>query len=257
MIPQLKPRLTALLSLALLSLLTWSSTYAAVDETSAESILLREVRMFELEDTVSPYGYVLIKNVHLASDDSSERVPLIISLHGSGGGKKGLEGLKIGDEKYFADAGHSYLYIKPATIERWEPDALNALIDTVLVENEALIDPKRIYLYGYSMGGYGSWRYCIDYGYRIAAMMAIAGGFREISDVATYDFKYFKDLPVWAFHNRDDQVVPLIVGQTPIDAAKAVGGNPKFTINESGKHKIQLSKNFTEEVLDWLFAQSR
>jgi predicted peptidase len=72
-----------------------------------------------------------------------------------------------------------------------------------------------------------------------------------------YDFSKFKDLPVWAFHNRDDPVVPLAAGREPVDAAKAADGSPKFTIHESGEHKMQLEKNLTPEVLDWLFSQSR
>ncbi len=37
----------------------------------------------------------------------------------------------------------------------------------------------------------------------------------------------------------------------------SAGGAPQFTIHETGEHKIQLKKNLTTEVLDWLFLQSR
>ena len=80
---------------------------------------------------------------------------------------------------------------------------------------------------------------------------------RSGSPLDGYDFKYFKDLAVWIFHNRDDPVVPRAGGQAPVDAAKAAGGSPKFTVHETGVHKMQLQKNLTGEVMEWLFSQSR
>jgi predicted peptidase len=89
-------------------------------------------------------------------------------------------------------------------------------------------------------------------------MIAIEWGFiRNSGPISKFDFKHFKDLPVWVFHNRDDDVVPFDKGKEPVDAAKAVGGSPRFTVHESGKHKMQLHKNLNPEVIDWMFSHSR
>ncbi len=209
----------------------------------------------QADETKAPYAYYLRKRL---KEGDTAKVPLIISLHGSGGGNKGVDGLAINDESFFANTDHSYVFVKPVTRKGWDPDDLDTFLDTMLTDYADLIDPKRVHLYRYSMGGHGSWRYGIEHGERIAAMMAIEGGFiRGSGPASQFDFSKFKDLPVWAFHNQDDPIVPLAAGQEPVDAVTAVGGSAKFTVHETGEHKIQLQKNLTPEVLEWLFSHSR
>jgi hypothetical protein len=154
----------------------------------------RTSRRVQPDQTKAEYGYFQQKNIAV---NSTEKVPLVISLHGAGGGKKGVDGVPLRGEKFFAASKHSYLFVKPVSKKGWDPDKLDQFIDTMLEENKDIVDPKRIYLYGYSMGGHGSWRYCIDHGDRIAAMIAIEGGFRRSEDLhSEYDFKHFVDLPV-------------------------------------------------------------
>lgn len=99
-------------------------------------------------ETGAPYGYFVRKK--LQPPDGS-KVPLIISLHGAGGGKNGVDGLLVNDETFFASSDYSYLFVRPATSNGWEPDELDAFIDVVLEYYKAIVDPKRIYLFGYSM----------------------------------------------------------------------------------------------------------
>eukprot|EP01047_Picozoa_sp_COSAG01_P107224 COSAG01_NODE_36257_length_520_cov_0.807601_2_plen_88_part_01 len=56
----------------------------------------------------------------------------------------------------------------------WEPISLSALIDAI--EEKYNVDPKRIYLTGLSMGGFGTWDLASYSPERFAAIAPICGG---------------------------------------------------------------------------------
>ena len=100
--------------------------------------------------------------------------------------------------------------------------------------------PRQVYLFCYRMGGYGSWRYGISHGDRVAAMIAIEDDFiRNSRLVSEFYFKHFKDPPVWSFHNCDADVMPFdkekcrsIPPGPPVDLR-----NPPFTNPDSTRYR--------------------
>ena len=200
----------------------------------------------------NPYGYTLKTNITVEG-----KVPLVIQLHGASGGDKLATEMNPGENVGLAQSGYSYVFVKPVCPDRWTADKLDLTIESIITDYAAIIDRNRVYIFGHSMGGYGSWLYCLKYGTKIAAMMSSEGGFiGNTGPISNYDFKHFKTLPIWAFHNKDDGTVPIKKAQELIDAVWTVGGIPKFTFYETGKHSDHYNDMMTGEPLDWLFSQS-
>lgn len=92
------------------------------------------------------------------------------------------------------------------------------------------IDPARVYLIGLSMGGYGVWDLLSRLPERFAAAVPICGGADEKVVAAA------RPVPIWAFHGRRDDVVPVDRSQRAIEALRAAGGTPLYTEYPEAKH---------------------
>ena len=53
-------------------------------------------------------------------------------------------------------------------------EMINALIDAI--ETQYAIDPQRVYLTGFSLGGFGTWALGLNSSDRFAALVPVAGG---------------------------------------------------------------------------------
>ena len=89
------------------------------------------------------------------------------------------------------------------------------LIETLLKDQP--IDPKRIYITGLSMGGYGTWDLMARGPELFAAAAPVCGG----ADEATAE--KIKHIPVWAFHGAKDTAVKPQRSRNMIEALKKAG----------------------------------
>jgi poly(3-hydroxybutyrate) depolymerase len=88
---------------------------------------------------------------------------------------------------------------------------LNALIDSVLLENE--INEKNLFMIGISMGGYMTYQYTLLYGERLAGMVSIVGTMgTKIKGLDSSSVR----IPVCDFHSLTDEVVPYTGSGTSI-----------------------------------------
>lgn len=119
-----------------------------------------------------------------------------------------------------------------------------------LVKSEN-VDPKRIYITGLSMGGYGTFDALARRPDFFAAAVPICGG----GDVKTAE--KFKHVPLWIFHGDADNVVPVTMSQVMVKALKEAGGEPKYTEYPGVKHNSWTQTYRNPEVWLWLFAQQK
>jgi predicted peptidase len=115
--------------------------------------------------------------------------------------------------------------------------------------NNFSIDPTRVYLAGYSMGGYGAWSLAAAAPDRFAAIAPVSGG-GDPNDAAK-----LSKLPIWAFHGAKDKVVPIDEDQKMVEAVRAAGGKPRLTIYSNRGHdacNITFARN---DLYDWLLRQ--
>lgn len=179
--------------------------------------------------------------------------PLLLFLHGAGERGADLELVKIHGPPKLAEAGKKFPFvvISPQCPQgkRWMPAALEAFIDAI--EQRYRIDATRIYVTGLSMGGHATWELAVQHPGRYAAIIPVCGA--GVPSRA----RRLRDLPVWAFHGALDDVVPLSASQDMIEAIKAAGGHPRFTVYPQAGHDSWTETYANDEIYSWLMQQRR
>ena len=187
--------------------------------------------------------------------DPEEKWPLILFLHGVGERGNDLKLVKKHGIPKTVEQQPDFPFV---VVSPQCPDetmwldhhlTLKALLDEVAADYA--VDVGRIYLTGFSMGGYGTWTLATRYPELFAAIAPICGG--GFPDFASE----LKDVPVWAFHGAEDDVVKLEVGQRMVDALRACGGNVRFTVYPGVGHDSWTQTYDNPELYEWFLQHTR
>ncbi|MCH2161134.1 MAG: dienelactone hydrolase family protein [Phycisphaerales bacterium] len=224
----------------------------------------------EVDGETHRYPYRLHRPQGLSEGDLA---PLVVFLHGSG--ERGTDNqaqLRHFPERFVREphlTKHDAFLLAVqcpqddawVTIEdRWkgQPDfsrptaaikGVEAAIRKLLEEEP--IHSDRVYLTGLSMGGFGAWDLAARHPDWFAAVVPICGG------AVTDNADRFVDLPVWAFHGDADAVVPERQSRAMIDAIRAAGGRPAYTVLPGIGHDSWRVAYGPEGAMNWMFAQVR
>jgi len=235
-----------------------------------------------LNRTLSLHGATYKYQVFVPDNWSpKQKWPVILFLHGSG--ERGDDGLLQTDVglphaiRQNRSRFPAIVVIPQCLTGRWwtEPEmeevALGALAAT---SKEFKGDPKRTYLTGLSMGGYGSWSLAWEYPGKFAAIVPICGGIvptpsqlKEHPALAKIslpdDPKSYREVaqkigktPVWIFHGADDTSVPVEGSRKIYAASKAAGANVRYTEYPGVGHNSWDKAYAEPELMTWLLAQS-
>lgn len=207
---------------------------------------------------------------------TTKKYPLLIFLHGVGELGNGTTDLSkvtnnavanlIKNKKFppnFVVGGKNYSFIVlTPQFKNW-PSAndVNDLINHAITQYR--VDASRIYVSGLSMGGGVTWDFGVAYGNKIAAMVPICGATGPSSEKAGKIVGY--KLPVWAFHNQDDNVVTVNNTTGFITFINALNPTvkPKMTLWASGGHDAwtkATDPNYKEDnknIYEWMLQYSR
>jgi len=187
--------------------------------------------------------------------------PLVIFLHGAGERGRDLEVVrKIGLPKQISlgDASpvgtavlNSFILASPQCPANcgWEPERIMGLIEHL--GKEFAVDPDRIYLTGFSMGGCGTWATACQYPERFAAIAPLAGG----GDPTAAET--LKDMLIRAFHGAEDETVPLESSRKMVEAVRQCGGRVEFTVYPGAGHGICDMTYENPHFYEWLLAKRR
>jgi predicted peptidase len=191
-----------------------------------------------------------------------KRWPLMLFLHGAGERGSDVQRVAIHGPLSLVKQGTNFPFIivapQCATGQIWENEPLLQLLDQM--EKKYSVDPKRIYLTGLSMGGYGTWKLGLAYPDKFAAIVPICGGCNMIDVLLGPGDKAsaFKSLPIWAFHGAKDDVVPLSESERVVDGLRKGGVKEvKFTIYPEAKHDSWKEAYKTPDLYEWLLSKSR
>jgi predicted peptidase len=130
-----------------------------------------------------------------------------------------------------------------------ERDAIMAMVAETTKSHH--IDTNRIYLIGYSMGGYGVWDLAINNPRTFAAIVPLSSG-GQVSKA-----KELRNTPIWAFHGGLDDIVPVEQMTKMIKAVEQYQSNIKLTIYPDRGHDIMACTLNNQELYSWLLEQKR
>jgi predicted peptidase len=221
-------------------------------------------------------GEILKYRVARLGPESKDPVPLVLFLHGMGergsdNGKQLTHGMEPlvkwatankqpclsvapqcpGDSWWTASEGD---YKKPGGWKlKAEPNAamqaVLALVDSLVESGQA--DPKRLYVTGLSMGGYGTFAALARKPELFAAAIPICGG----ADLSTA--KLIKHVPIWIFHGDQDRAVPVELSMAMAKALEEAGGKPRLMIFPGVGHNSWTRAYNNPGTWAWLFAQTK
>jgi predicted peptidase len=177
-----------------------------------------------------------------------EKWPLLLYLHGGMGRGDDLEKLMWYPVPKMLREGKSlpFVVIVPQCPEggMWtDTEMLMALVDQVIADYS--VDPDRVYLVGYSMGGHGAWYLAYSYPNRFAAVAPMSGMSNP------WWATRLKDVPIWAFHGGKDDRVPVSETEGMVAALEKEGGNVKATIVPDRVHRPPTQEEH-EALFEWL-----
>lgn len=135
----------------------------------------------------------------------------------------------------------------------WHIEDLDRFLEDILKEFPQ-IDPDRVYLTGFSMGGYGTWDWAAASRKHFAAIVPIAGG---ANTPAPRSPKNFGDLPIWAFHGDADTTVNPQNSIKLVESIKSARGDAQLTLLPGATHQCSDQVFLNPGVYRWLFSKKR
>ena len=185
----------------------------------------------------------------------SGKYPLILYLHGSGprgGDASVLEG--SGPRPFLMkNKDLPFVLVSPicAKDDSWHPLYLNRLLDSI--EAKLPIDKSRIYITGLSMGGNGTWSLARSKPGRFAAIAPVCAR----SPFETEEVAALKNLSVWAFHGKKDDVIPYQETEKLVNKLEELNADVTFTLYPDLNHAICDETYNNPELYDWFLSKSK
>lgn len=137
----------------------------------------------------------------------------------------------------------------------WDNDMITIAVEILhKTMQEYPVDQERIYLAGISSGGNGCWETAMRYPDLFAAVVPMSSGGGDVSRAAMV-----KSIPIWAFHNLDDDAAPPDKDKVTVAAVNHSGGNAYLTFPRSPdyKHDSWTAAFRKYNIIGWMLAQRR
>ena len=212
-------------------------------------------RTYVMEETGETIPYALFVP---SGYDPASPAPLMVSLHGAGRQYDWLM-----NYAGFLDQAehHGYVVVTPLGYtrrggygyrgdseqdRRAEEDVMNVFR---LVTDELSIDENRIYLWGHSMGGAGTYYLASRYPGVWAGLAAVAGGSMNAGYV---DADAIRHIPFLVIQGSDDRVVPTAGVRESVAKMRELGMQHLYIEIPGGDHSLFISRD--PEVVGHLFS---
>lgn len=243
-------RLKPLFTLAVLG--TLMSFYASAQQTAK----------------ITPANTAYLEYLPQGYNTNSNLYPVVISLHGIK--EKGTTSTdpailkssvqkvaNVGLPKYVKyGKQYPFILISPqlkTSYGGWPPDYIMEVINHV--KKTLRIDPKRIYITGLSLGGFGVWKTVAAYPSVFAAAVPICAGGNAITKACAIASE---NVGIWGFHGDKDYIVSYTVTTKMVNAINACTPKPtplaKATLFPGMGHIIWDKVYNDTNALNWMLS---
>ena len=187
-------------------------------------------------------------NIYLP-DNKNRNSPLLIYLHGYYGEYNTPEFMvkELPQELINNSLNSDFILACPLCPSDffWRTHFVITFLD--YLKDEYKLDQSKIFLTGHSMGGFGTWSTAHEYPNKFTAIAPVSGG---VSEINQYQAERIKNLPIWCFHNKGDEIVPPNSTEVMVNSINSIGGHAKLTIYDIDDHNAYITyKN--KELFEW------
>lgn len=226
--------------------MVWTSMLAHAFNASKEQITTLGITM----------GY---RKCVITNENSTEAPILVVYLHG--GSSKGNDNekqlLEPGTDsiaRYLETHGINAIFLIPQcpTDKSWGGPMntmLKAMIDRYT--SEGVADANRIYIFGGSMGGTGTWGMLSAYPNFFAAAMPVAANPSKtvVENVAT--------TPACTVMGTADAIMKVETAASFVEELKALDDDVRMDVEEGWTHETTCIQSYTTARLEWVFSHRR
>lgn len=214
----------------------------------------RRAYQSETDQEYKPYSIFVPKDY-----DENKKYPLLVYLHGSGDDDRVLGRTRIPDDFIVLAPNGRDVSNCFASAEA-QTDIEEAIGDVI---TNYQVDPSKIILSGFSMGGYGVYRTFYEQPARYSAIAVLSGhpnlaqewiGKNETSFLDPRNLKNFRNIPVYIYHGTQDLNCPY---EYTVDVVKELKKkNPNLTFEtEEGGHG-SMNSDIQHSYFSWLRKQA-
>jgi predicted peptidase len=114
------------------------------------------------------------------------------------------------------------------------------------------VDADRICLAGVSTGGSACWEMAMRYPDMFAAVVPMASWGGDMSRAAR-----LARIPIWTFHNRDDDTPTPVDVRRTVKAVEEAGGNIHLTLVPATGHNCWYAAFKVHDAMGWMLLQRR
>jgi len=205
-----------------------------------------------LDGTLQPYSLRTPAQL-----DGGKRYPLLVFLHGSGQDDRGILDLRRAPEGWFELApfgrGTSNCY----SADHAQEDLREAIADVMA---RYPVDPSRIVLAGFSMGGYGVYRTALERPGAFQGLAVFSGApdlasrwlgpghpdFLEPANLAA-----FRGMPIFIFHGTADRNCPFERTRSLVGLLQAAGAEVTWVTEDGKGHELPSSASL-DRYFAWM-----
>jgi predicted peptidase len=187
-------------------------------------------------------------------DGSDQRFPLVVWLHGGDQSGSDIERLKTGGLPKMIAEGKEFPFLvfspqNPSEELLFPIERVKNTLDRVVSEHR--VDARRIYLVGYSRGGFGAWSMAEQFPETFAAIVPIAGG-----GIRHYLNRTNENAAFWVFHGEEDETIPLSDSVVMFLRLKELERNARLTVLEGVDHaEVETATLSDPQLFEWLLQQ--
>ena len=195
----------------------------------------------------------------VASEGNESKPSLVIYLHG--GSSKGNDNMKQVLEpgtdsiaNYLAAHEQNAIFLIPQcpSDKSWG-GVMNAVLKSMIERyvNAGMADPDRVYIFGGSMGGTGTWGMLSAYPDLFAAAMPVA------ANPSKCVAENVAHTPAYTVMGTADVIMSVQTAENFVGQLKALGDDVAMDTEEGWTHEVTCIESYTTGRLDWVFGHVR